>query len=155
MSLLALAPLGQHMSLLALSAALIGVCVQRALHALALPSSASTVHALLSLQSFGHRPSQRSPGSTIPFPHIELQSGSEFPLAPLGQHMSLKIGTAIITWVQTALQFLALPSIRSVVHTSESTQLVGHGNEGWLGSQISPGPITPSPQLAEQSASLP
>jgi hypothetical protein len=68
--------------------AVTGACVHTTSQLPAFPVLTSVVHALPSLQLAGQLPSQISPGSTTPFPHVAPQSLSVLALQPDGQQPS-------------------------------------------------------------------
>jgi hypothetical protein len=131
-----------------------GVDVHSAVHSSAEPESVSVVHTLPSLQLVGQLEggSQVSPGSITPLPQAAAQSSS-FPLVhPEGQHPSPLSQVVMALVVHRAEHVAALPVRRSSVQGSWSSHVVGHEDGG---SQVSPGSTTPSPQVAEQSGSVP
>jgi hypothetical protein len=85
-SLLALQPGGQQPS--PPTQLVIGALAHWTLQVIADPVSVSRVHELPSLQEVGQFPSQRSGGSTIPFPQDRGQSSSVVGLQPDGQQPS-------------------------------------------------------------------
>jgi hypothetical protein len=121
-----------------------------------LPVTPSCVHGLLSSQfaALGQFPSHFSPRSTVPLPHFGWQSLSLFAFAPFGQQPSPLNGLPIAISVHKLLQLFTLPVNRSIVQALLSLQAVGQGSTVLWGSHNSPKSMTPSPQLAEQSASF-
>jgi len=122
------------------------------LHCAADPVPLSTVHALPSLHVVGHSgPSQTSPGSVTPLPHIAAQSLSLAAVQNIGQQPSPSPQLMIPSCVQRRLQLAALPVEVSVVHELPSLHVAGQLDGG---SQVSPGSMTPLPHVTEQSRSL-
>jgi hypothetical protein len=121
-----------------------------ALHATALPIKVSMVHALASSQLLGQlAPSQVSPGSVVPLPHVLEQSLSVAWVHPAGQQPS-PLAQLVRTWCEhDTLQLAELPVSESMVHASPSLQVTGQ-----LPSQVSPLSTMLSPQNGEQSLSL-
>jgi len=94
-----------------------GSKVQAALHIIALPVRVSVVQALPSLHTVGQlAPSQVSPASTTPLPHIAMQSLSLLLVHDEGQHPSSLAQAEMGLLMQTALHVAALPVSVSVVH---------------------------------------
>jgi hypothetical protein len=124
--------------------------VQAAEQLPALPVSVSVVQALPSLQEVGQLPSQVSLASTTPSPQYAEQSWSLAVTQPAGQQPSPLLHVVIAAKEQAAEQLAALPVSVSVVQALPSLQEVGQ-----LLSHVSPVSTTPSPQVAEQSLSLP
>jgi hypothetical protein len=127
--------------------------MQAAVQVAALPVSLSMVQPLPSLHdaAVGQLPSQVSPVSTTPFPHVTEQNGSLLLLQPAGQQLSPVLHWVIAWWVQAALQLAALPVSASMVQPLPSSHVAAVGQ---LPSQVSPGSTTMFPQLAEQNGSL-
>ena len=100
-------------------------------------------------QVVGQFPSQLSPASRTPFPHLGWQSLSLFAFAPGGQQPSPLFASAITVWEHTRLQPWADPTPRSCVHALPSSQLRSH-----LPSQVSARSTTPLPHTGWQSLSL-
>ena len=73
-----------------------------------LPTRVRVVHALEE-HEVGQSPSQRSPGSTTPLPHIESQSPSLVALQPEGQHPSPPVQLEMSPLTQRAVHSAALP----------------------------------------------
>lgn len=135
-SLLALAPWGQHMS--ASLAAMTGMCKHSAVHCAALPSSISTVQALLSSQAVGHGASllfgsHVSPTSRFPSPHFFEQSLSALKSAPVGQHPSPDLALVISCTTHSASQVAAEPLKVTIMQALED----GHDTGQSGPSQIS------------------
>jgi hypothetical protein len=92
--------------------------------------------------------------SVLLLPQLGAQSLSVFALAPFaGQHRSPLRGAVMVMCVHCTLQLAALPVLISVLQDSPSSQLVGQTALPVV-SQVSPGSITPLPQLFEQSLSV-
>jgi hypothetical protein len=76
-------------------------CVHITLHMFGEPVSTSCVQALLSdAHVVGQFPSQASPVSTTPFPHMPVQLLSLLALQPIGQHESPPVHVVIGVKVQ-------------------------------------------------------
>jgi len=108
LSLVELAPAGQHMSLF------IGMVIvvepQVTSQLLAEPINISTVQGSpSSMHMVGQLPSQVSPISTTPLPQLALQSLSLVELAPIGQHPSPLMGVVMGMPIHSALQLAAEP----------------------------------------------
>jgi hypothetical protein len=93
LSLLALQPMGQQPS--PPVHIVIGVLVHARVHIE--PVSVSAVQLFPSLQDVGQFPSQVSPGSITPFPHMAVQFGSFVALQPVGQQPSPPVHTIFRT----------------------------------------------------------
>jgi hypothetical protein len=152
LSLVALQPVGQQPS--PLMHETIGLWPQLTLHVAAEPLVVSIVQAFPSLHVVGHEAggSHVSPGSMTPSPHDAEQSLSVGWVQPEGQHESPFMHATMPVWLQATLQLAGLPVMVSMVHAFPSSHVDGQGNAG--GSHVSPGSMTPLPQLAEQSLSL-
>ncbi len=129
------------------------VWVHATLQVSLLPVILSMVQALPSLQEAGQEDfgSQVSPLSTTPLPHFGEQSESVLALHPAGQQPSAETQLVMLVWVHATLQLALLPVMRSMVQALPSLQEVGQED---FGSQVSPGSLTPLPQVGEQSESL-
>jgi hypothetical protein len=90
LSLLALAPLGQHPS--PPIAEVIAKFVHFAVHCAAEPDTMSLVHGSRSSHEVGQSPSQISGGSMVPLPQVGEQSASVSILAPGRQQPSPAVG---------------------------------------------------------------
>jgi hypothetical protein len=122
----------------------IGALLQAASQVAAVPVRASVVQALLSLHEVLQLPSQVSPGSITPLPHLGPQSTSVFALHCVAmQQVStvLPLQVVIALLAHSTLHLSALPVSASVVQLLLSLQVVGQ-----LPSQVSPGSTWPSPQ---------
>jgi hypothetical protein len=124
-------------------------CPHVRLHAPALPDVVSVVQLLPSLQLAGQLPSQVSPVSTAPLPHVTAHSLSLLLLQPGAQQPSPVTHVVMSVYVQTTLHWLVAPLRVSVVQTLLSLQ-----DAGQLPSQVSPDSTVPLPQLTEHSLSF-
>jgi hypothetical protein len=123
-------------------------CVHNRLHVAAEPVNTSPVHEFPSSgQVVGQFPSQSSPDSTTPLPHIGMQFASLFALQPVGQHESPAVH--VVIGVNVHVRVHIVPVRASVVQEFASLHDVGQ-----FPSQASPDSITPFPQTGVQFGSL-
>ena len=137
LSLFAFAFAGQHPS--PFTAVVICMGTHAASHRAALPVSISRMQPEPALQELGQLPSQASPGSFTPFPHLGSQSLSELAFAPDGQHPSPLVAAVIGVCTHAALHCAALPVSVSFVQELPSSQEVGQGLSALVASQSSGG----------------
>lgn len=100
--------------------------------------------------------SHDSPAWTTPSPQVREQSGSWAAVQPAGQQPSEAPQAVMAVETQAAVQVVASP-VSAVCRQAagDGGQLVGHALEPVaIGSQVSPGSTTPSPQRAGQSLSV-
>jgi hypothetical protein len=160
----ALHPVGQHLSEIALQA-VIGVCEHVTLQVPLAPSRTSLVHAMLSshvtpVQSgVAGATSHVSAPSRTPLPQSAGQSESfvalHAPRPAPGQHPSRGMHAVMAGKVQVTLHAPVVPLFRSVVQTSPSLHtMLAHTGAPGATSQVSAASRTPFPHTAPQSLSF-
>jgi hypothetical protein len=113
------------------------------------PVEPSIVQELPSMQLAGQLPSQVSPDSTTPLPHLTVQSLSLVELQPGAQQPSPPAHWVIALCPHASVQAPAEPLVVSAVQALPSSQLAGQ-----LPSQVSPVSTAPLPHRTLQSLSL-
>jgi hypothetical protein len=125
-----------------------GTLLQVTLQVEALPLRTSRVEGSPSSQETGQFPSQVSPASMVPSPHVVEQSLSLALVQPAAQQPSSSVHVAIVVFSHSTLHVAALPRRTSVVQLSPSSHAVGHEP-----SHVSPTSTVPLPHDALQSSS--
>jgi hypothetical protein len=133
----------------------IGVLVHVTSQVATFPAAISLVHTLPSSQAVGQLPSHFSPLSTTPLPQTGLQSLSLVAFAPGGQQPSPLAAAVIAGCEQTTLHCTGFPVCMSAVQALSSSHDDAQVCVLLVGSHVSGAVTTPSPQLFEQSVSLP